>query len=54
MRYGSSNFTHIWPIDLNYRIDLPDADIRTLFQSENWKDKQEILLHYDQVAGMLW
>ncbi|KAF5390606.1 hypothetical protein D9757_002587 [Collybiopsis confluens] len=36
-------------LDLNYRIDLPDADVRELLSSDSWKDKLDILLYYDQL-----
>ncbi|KAL6639802.1 hypothetical protein ACP70R_022624 [Stipagrostis hirtigluma subsp. patula] len=36
-----------WFGDLNYRIDLPDAQIRQLVAAERWDD----LLKYDQVCG---
>lgn len=36
------------PVDLNYRINLPDSDIRTLL-SEDTEDNIPILLQYDQV-----
>ncbi|KAJ3980467.1 DNase I-like protein [Lentinula detonsa] len=36
-------------LDLNYRINLPDADVRALLSSESWKNKLEILKHFDQL-----
>ncbi|KAJ3741434.1 DNase I-like protein [Lentinula detonsa] len=38
-----------WMGDLNYRINLPDADVRALLSSESWKNKLEILKHFDQL-----
>ncbi|KAJ3862319.1 DNase I-like protein [Lentinula novae-zelandiae] len=34
---------------LNYRINISDADVRGLLSSESWKDKLEILTHFDQL-----
>ncbi|KAJ3814924.1 DNase I-like protein [Lentinula aff. lateritia] len=34
---------------LNYRINISDADVRELLSSESWKDKLEILIHFDQL-----
>ncbi|KAJ3907686.1 DNase I-like protein [Lentinula edodes] len=34
---------------LNYRINISDADVRELLSSESWKDKLEILTHFDQL-----
>lgn len=36
-------------LDLNYRLDLPDADVRSILSSNHWDDKFETLLRYDQV-----
>lgn len=36
-------------IDLNYRLDLPDIDIRELLGSEDWASKYEVLQKSDQV-----
>jgi phosphatidylinositol-bisphosphatase len=38
--------------DLNYRIDLPDEDVRSILGSDRWDHKFEMLLRYDQVR--LW
>ncbi|KAJ3779009.1 DNase I-like protein [Lentinula raphanica] len=38
-----------WMGDLNYRINLPDTDVRELLISEAWKDKLNILTHFDQL-----
>lgn len=35
--------------DLNYRIDLPDEDVRGILSSPYWDKKFEILQQYDQV-----
>ncbi|EEB88580.1 hypothetical protein MPER_13517, partial [Moniliophthora perniciosa FA553] len=37
-----------WLGDLNYRIDLPDYDVRTMLAAEHWNEKYEMLLRYDQ------
>ncbi|KAF8624682.1 hypothetical protein AX17_007013 [Amanita inopinata Kibby_2008] len=36
--------------DLNYRIDLPDEDIREIVVSEDWDNKFEHLQTYDQLS----
>jgi inositol polyphosphate 5-phosphatase INPP5B/F len=36
-------------IDLNYRLDLPDADVRSILSSKQWEDGLETMLRYDQV-----
>jgi len=36
--------------DLNYRVDLPDLEVRTLLSSEHWKDCNKVLMKYDQVS----
>ena len=36
-------------IDLNYRLDLPDADVRNILSYNRWGDRIETLLQYDQV-----
>ncbi|KIK67887.1 hypothetical protein GYMLUDRAFT_155419 [Collybiopsis luxurians FD-317 M1] len=38
-----------WMVNLNYRINLPDADVRELLRSETWKNSLDILLQYDQL-----
>ncbi|KAH7876930.1 uncharacterized protein C8R40DRAFT_1248743 [Lentinula edodes] len=38
-----------WIVNLNYRINISDADVRELLSSESWKDKLEILTHFDQL-----
>ncbi|KAF5365199.1 hypothetical protein D9758_005326 [Tetrapyrgos nigripes] len=38
-----------WLGDLNYRVDLPDAEVRTLLQSNHWENGTEILMKYDQL-----
>ena len=40
-------------IDLNYRFDLPDIDIRDLIGSEDWVSKYEHLQKNDQVSPSL-
>ena len=41
-------------IDLNYRLDLPDVDIRELVGSEDWASKYEVLQKSDQVPQSLF
>jgi hypothetical protein len=36
-------------IDLNYRLDLPDGDVRSILGSDQWGGRFETLLRYDQV-----
>ncbi|KAJ7285002.1 DNase I-like protein [Mycena rebaudengoi] len=38
-----------WMANLNYRVDVPDADMRRILASEEWDNKFETLLKYDQV-----
>ncbi|KAK2460857.1 hypothetical protein APHAL10511_007327 [Amanita phalloides] len=38
-----------WLGDLNYRIDLPDIDIREIACSEEWVNKYELLHQHDQL-----
>ncbi|KAF9255983.1 DNase I-like protein [Marasmius fiardii PR-910] len=38
-----------WMSDLNYRIDLPDSDVRAVLASEHWDNKFDALLKYDQL-----
>ncbi|KAF7343256.1 Inositol polyphosphate 5-phosphatase OCRL-1 [Mycena venus] len=41
-----------WMGDLNYRIDVPDADVRTILASEEWAEtRYESLLPYDQLKS---
>jgi len=42
--------TLFWLGDLNYRIDLPDIDIREIVASEDWESKFELLLQNDQLV----
>ncbi|KAJ6625186.1 DNase I-like protein [Mycena sp. CBHHK59/15] len=43
-----------WMADLNYRIDVPDADVRTILASEECNDKKfETLLQYDQLKSAM-
>lgn len=49
MTEGSLNLIH--RTDLNYRLDLPDLDVRSILASESWGTKNlETLLRYDQVG----
>jgi len=36
-------------IDLNYRLDLPNADVRGILNSDRWDGRFETLQRYDQV-----
>ncbi|KAH9933096.1 DNase I-like protein [Amylocystis lapponica] len=38
-----------WMVHLNYRIELSDADVRTLLSSELGDDELPVLLEYDQL-----
>ena len=38
-----------FPLDLNYRVNLPDTDIRSLLRSEPKKRNAKELLRFDQV-----
>ncbi|KAJ7742592.1 DNase I-like protein [Mycena metata] len=41
-----------WMVNLNYRIDVPDADVRTILGSEEWaEDRFTTLLPYDQLKS---
>ncbi|PBK73998.1 DNase I-like protein [Armillaria solidipes] len=43
-----------WMGDLNYRIDLPDLDIRAILSEECWKGNRfETLLPYDQLKNSI-
>ncbi|KAF7329209.1 DNase I-like protein [Mycena kentingensis (nom. inval.)] len=43
-----------WMGDLNYRIDAPDADVRTVLASDDWEDGRfEALLQYDQLKAAM-
>lgn len=37
-------------IDLNYRFDLPDVDIREIVSSDDWVNKYNLLQKNDQVS----
>ncbi|KAI3614190.1 oculocerebrorenal syndrome of lowe [Moniliophthora roreri] len=39
--------------DLNYRIDLPDYDVRFMLAVEHWNKKYEMLLRYDQLTNAI-
>ncbi|KAG7095842.1 hypothetical protein E1B28_006537 [Marasmius oreades] len=39
--------------DLNYRIDLPDSDVRAILASEHWDNKFNALLKYDQLKNAI-
>lgn len=41
-------------IDLNYRLDLPDVDVREIVGSEDWACKYEVLQKSDQVPQPLF
>ncbi|KAK6974368.1 inositol polyphosphate 5-phosphatase OCRL-1 [Favolaschia claudopus] len=41
-----------WMVNLNYRIDVPDADVRTILSSDEWAEsRHETLLQYDQLKS---
>ncbi|KAK7460941.1 hypothetical protein VKT23_008869 [Stygiomarasmius scandens] len=42
-----------WMGDLNYRVDLPDLEVRTLLSSEHWKDCNKVLMKYDQLKNSI-
>ncbi|KAK0454454.1 DNase I-like protein [Armillaria borealis] len=43
-----------WMGDLNYRIDLPDLDVRAILSEECWKGNRfETLLPYDQLKNSI-
>ncbi|KAJ4479376.1 DNase I-like protein [Lentinula aciculospora] len=42
-------FWMVSPPDLNYRINLPDTDVRTVLSSKSWKNRLEVLTHFDQL-----
>lgn len=45
---------HVFHLDLNYRIDLPDEDIRTLlFSHKSGIDSIQTLLLYDQLRDAI-
>jgi hypothetical protein len=35
--------------DFNYRVDLPDEDIRYILDSEEWNNKFQQISNFDQV-----
>ncbi|KAF8065021.1 DNase I-like protein [Lyophyllum atratum] len=39
--------------DLNYRVDLPDADVRGVLASSQWEGRFETLLRYDQLTKVM-
>ncbi|KAG6809727.1 hypothetical protein H0H92_014968 [Tricholoma furcatifolium] len=38
-----------WMADLNYRIEIPDEDVRRILACETWQGRFEMLLQHDQV-----
>ncbi|KAJ6493027.1 DNase I-like protein [Mycena sanguinolenta] len=43
-----------WMVNLNYRLDLADADVRTILSSEEWAESRcETLLRYDQLKSAI-
>ncbi|KAF7289711.1 DNase I-like protein [Mycena indigotica] len=43
-----------WLGDLNYRIDAPDGDVRTILASDEWEDgRLETLVIYDQLKAAI-
>ncbi|KAJ6552223.1 DNase I-like protein [Mycena vulgaris] len=39
-----------WMVHLNYRIDVPDADVRVMVGEKEWEGRLDVLLQYDQVC----
>ncbi|KAF8888850.1 Endonuclease/exonuclease/phosphatase [Infundibulicybe gibba] len=42
-----------WMVNLNYRLNLPDGHVRDILSSEQWDNKYDTLLKYDQVFQVL-
>ncbi|KAJ7700407.1 Endonuclease/exonuclease/phosphatase [Mycena rosella] len=42
-----------WMVNLNYRIDVPDADVRVMLGEEGWEGRFEVLLKYDQLKSSM-
>ncbi|KAJ6457770.1 DNase I-like protein [Mycena vitilis] len=43
-----------WMANLNYRIDVPDSDVRTILASEEWAESRfETLMPYDQLKSAM-
>ncbi|KAJ7059109.1 DNase I-like protein, partial [Mycena amicta] len=43
-----------WMVHLNYRIDAPDEDVRTVLASDEWRDGRfQTLLQYDQLKAAM-
>ncbi|KAJ7111389.1 Endonuclease/exonuclease/phosphatase [Mycena epipterygia] len=40
-----------WMVHLNYRIAAPDADVRVILGSDEWENRFETLLQYDQLKS---
>lgn len=37
-------------VDLNYRVDISDPDLRNILGDKDWHDRLQTLIHYDQVS----
>jgi len=35
--------------DLNYRVDIPDPELRRLLAEKEWDGQLEVIFRYDQV-----
>ncbi|KAF8189113.1 Endonuclease/exonuclease/phosphatase [Mycena galopus ATCC 62051] len=43
-----------WMVHLNYRLDIPDADVRAILAAEEWAESRcETLLQYDQLKSSM-
>lgn len=42
-------FTNLVLSDLNYRVDLPDSELRRLLAEKEWDGRLDVLIRYDQV-----
>jgi len=36
-------------LDLNYRVDIPDPELRRLLAEKEWDSRLEVIFRYDQV-----
>ena len=52
-RTGVPSLTITNDIDLNYRMDIPDQEMRQTLSDDDWKNEQKIesLLRFDQVSS---
>jgi len=42
-------FTDFVLSDLNYRVDIPDPELRRLLAEKEWDGRLEVIFRYDQV-----